>query len=574
MRRVVIYQVITRLFGNTNLHNKKNGTIEQNGCGKLNDFTPEVLNYIKDMGVSHIWFTGIIEHAHKTDYSKYGIIKDFFDVVKGNAGSPFAVKDYYDIDPDLAENVPNRMKEFEALVKRTHEAGLKVIIDFVPNHLARQYKSDSAPRNIVDFGENDNTNVTFDKNNNFYYLPDTQFVSPVSNDSLKEHEKSNTKWHEFPAKVTGNDCFKTNPDIDDWYETVKLNYGIDFFKKNSPNFNPEPDTWIKMLDIIMFWVEKGVDGFRCDMAEMVPVEFWRWLTDKVRTRHPETCFIAEIYEPKLYNDFIFKCGFDFLYDKTYFYDTMRSVLEGKKPASDITDIWRATDGLHNFMLYFLENHDEQRIASDFFLKDARKAVPGMVLAATLFNNPIMIYFGQELGEKGMDNEGFSGLDGRTTIFDYWGLQTINQWRNEGKYNDENLDNETNNLKMFYKNLFNIIQKNEALYKGNFYDIMWANSDNPNFDSNKLFSYIRFSNNQILIIIANFSDEDISYKLKVPADAMHFAGMNEKHFFTGHDLLNVSKTIQFPGTVAQNSGFGGKIKKNNASIFELKSFFVQ
>ena len=566
-RRMVIYQIFTRLFGNTNQTNKLNGTIEENGCGKMNDITSEALAAIKKMGVSHVWFTGIIEHAQQTDYSKYGISKDSPDVVKGKAGSPYAIKDYYDIDPDLAEDVPNRMAEFEALIKRTHNAGLKVIIDFVPNHLARYYKSDAAPEGIVDFGINDNNIVNFDKNNNFYYLPDSNFASPAKNDNGE-------CWHESPAKATGNNCFKENPSIYDWYETVKLNYGIDYVTNTPSDFTPEPDTWLKMRDIIMYWTKKGVDGFRCDMAEMVPVEFWQWLTGEVRSKFPDICFIAEIYDSNLYNEYIFKGGFDYLYDKMFFYDMMRNILEGKSPASDITKIWQFTDKLHHFLLYFLENHDEQRIASDFFLGDGWKAIPGMVVAATMFNNPVMFYFGQELGEKGMDNEGFSGLDGRTTIFDYWGLKLMNQWKGNGNYDGEMLDKNSRDLQEFYSCLFNITQENEALYKGRFYDLMWANENNPNFDSEKLYTFLRYTNEQTLLIIANFSGEDVSYKLKLPSHALQSAGLNNDHFFSGADLMKFSKTIQFPGELATNGGFGGKIKKHCASVFELKSFFVQ
>jgi len=566
-KRMIIYQVFTRLFGNTNLTNKLSGTIEENGCGKLNDFTPKALNAIKSMGVSHVWFTGIIEHAHQTDYSKYGITKDFPDIVKGKAGSPYAIKDYYDINPDLAEKVPNRMAEFESLIKRTHKAGLKVIIDFVPNHLARNYKSDITPDEIVDFGINDNKSVDFDKNNNFYYLPESNFESPIKTEN-------EDRWHESPAKATGNNCFTSTPSIFDWYETVKLNYGIDYVHNSPPNFDPEPDTWLKMRDIILYWAKKGVDGFRCDMAEMVPVEFWQWITGEVRSKFPNVCFIAEIYDTKLYSEYIFKGGFDYLYDKMFFYDMMRNILEGKSPASDITKIWQCTDKLHHFLLYFLENHDEQRIASDFFLGDASKAVPGMVIAATMFNNPVMFYFGQELGEKGMDNEGFSGLDGRTTIFDYWGLKLMNQWKSKGNYDGTMLDKNSRDLQSIYSRLFNLTQKNESLYKGRFYDLMWANENNPNFDSSKLYTFLRYTNDQTLLIVANFSSEDVSYKLKLPSHALQSAGLNSDHFFTGTDLMNFSKTIQFPGELAINSGFGGKIKKYCASVFELKSYFVQ
>ena len=155
--RITIYQVLPRLYGNTVTLNKNNGTLSENGCGKMNDFDARRLKRIKDMGFTHIWYTGLIEHATKTDYSAFGIARDNAEVVKGNAGSPYAIKDYYDIDPDLAVNVPERMKEFEQLVERTHRSGLKMIMDFVPNHVARHYHSDSKPAGVKDLWETDNT---------------------------------------------------------------------------------------------------------------------------------------------------------------------------------------------------------------------------------------------------------------------------------------------------------------------------------------------------------------------------------------------------------------------------------
>ncbi len=562
-KRIVIYQVVPRLFGNKNLTNKTNGTIEENGCGKLNDFTYEALSSIKKIGITHIWFTGIIEHATKTDYSGYGIIRDCADVVKGEAGSPYAIKDYYDVDPDLACDVTNRLNEFEALVNRTHEAGMKVIIDMVPNHLARQYSSDAAPEGTDDFGVKDDISRPFAKNNNFYYIPDRDFISP-------DNTKSEPCWHENPARATGNDCFLPTPSISDWYETVKLNYGIDYSGNQTIEFRPEPDTWLKIRDIVLYWVSKGVDGFRCDMAGMVPIQFWHWLIGEIKHKHPNILFIGEIYDEHLYSDFIFKGGFDYLYDKVIFYDILRAVLEGRAPARQISEIWKKTEGLHNFLLYFLENHDEQRLASDMFLGNGYRAIPGMTMAATMFNNPLLLYSGQELGERGMDIEGFSGLDGRTTIFDYWGLNLINEWRGNGNYSELNLSLETRRIRHFYSKLINLIHENPALYKGRFYDLLWANNDNPSFNSEKLFAFIRYYQGDILIVIVNFSEQDIYYKLKIPEHAMQLTNIDRDKFYFGDDLLGFCKTIQFPGEVATNGGFGGMIKAKKAAIYKLRN----
>ncbi len=281
----IIYQMIPRLWANTNTNRIPNGTIEQNGSGKLNDITPRALEAIKELGATHVWYTGVIEHAHCPDYTAYGITRDNSHVVKGEAGSPYAISDYYDIDPDLAVDVPDRINEFEQLVKRTHDARLKVVIDFVPNHVARRYHSDAAPAGTDDLGANDNHEMFFSPSNNFYYITRQQFA-PVDVDLGNGKDA----YVEFPAKASGNDCYTAFPGKYDWYETAKLNYGIDP-ANGSCHFDPIPSTWNKMLDILKYWTTKGVDAFRCDMAHMVPVEFWAWALPQFNELNPDIIFI-------------------------------------------------------------------------------------------------------------------------------------------------------------------------------------------------------------------------------------------------------------------------------------------
>jgi glycosidase len=344
---------LPRLFGNKAHVNLPNGSIDINGCGKFNAITAKALKIIRDLGVTHVWYTGVIEHATQTDYTAFGIRKDHSAVVKGKAGSPYAIKDYYDVDPDLAENVPDRMQEFEALVARTHKAALKVIIDFVPNHVARQYGSDAKPEGVIDLGEHDNPNHAFDPQNNFYYIPNQFFAGQFN---LLKDEKA--PYHEYPAKASGNDVFSALPTVNDWYETVKLNYGVDYQGGGVALFDPVPDTWHKMLDILSFWAAKGVDGFRCDMAEMVPVEFWSWVIPQIRAQHPAVIFIAEIYNPAAYRSFIDFGQFDYLYDKVGMYDTLRAIVCGHEPARHISMMWQRVSDILPKMLFFLENHDE------------------------------------------------------------------------------------------------------------------------------------------------------------------------------------------------------------------------
>ena len=221
-KKTIIYQLMPRWFTNCNEHCVQGGTISQNGVGKFNDIDGKKLRSIKSLGATHVWYTGIIEQATATDYSRYGITPCNPHVVKGIAGSPYAIRDYYDVSPDLAQDIGNRMAEFEALVERTHRAGLKVIIDFVPNHVARQYHSDVKPDGVRDLGEGDNDGMFFDPNNNFYYITGQEFA-PRDVDLGSGADA----YREFPARATGNDCYTATPGRDDWYETVKLNYGID-----------------------------------------------------------------------------------------------------------------------------------------------------------------------------------------------------------------------------------------------------------------------------------------------------------------------------------------------------------
>jgi len=533
MSKFVIYQVIPRLFGNYNTTRKFNGTIEENGCGKFNSFTPLALEEIKKLGATHIWYTGVLEHATKTDYTQYGIRMDHPGIVKGNAGSPYAIKDFYDVDPDLAEDVPNRMREFEDLIQRTHDAGLKVIIDFVPNHTARQYHSDMKPARVDDLGEKDNPNWAFSPLNNYYYIPGRKF-SPTFN--VEGYE-------EFPAKATGNDYFSASPSEFDWYETVKLNYGVNYLEGMQKQFDPIPDTWLKMLDILIYWTKKGVDGFRVDMAEMVPVEFWGWAIPAVRKVNPDIIFIAEIYKPEEYRNYICNGKFDYLYDKVGMYEKLRGILSRNEPARDLTGVWQSLNGISNQMLNFLENHDEQRIASGFFSGNGIYAIPAMIVATTLTSAPLMIYMGQELGELGMDMEGFSGVDGKTSIFDYWGVSSIQAWTNNGKFDGENLTDEQWEIRNFYQKLLHVSMQEKAITEGLMYDLEFANFGNPRFNSHEQYAYFRKYKNELLLIPVNFQDKPVDLEINIPSEAFQYLNLPEGEICSSKNLLD--EVEEFP-----------------------------
>lgn len=513
--KIQIYQVLPRLFGNTKTKNKWNGTLAENGSGKLSDFDSETLEIIREMGFTHIWYTGLLEHATKTDYTKYGIEKDHPAVIKGNAGSPYAIKDYYDICPDLADDVDRRVEEFEQLVERTHSAGLRVIMDFVPNHVARQYRSDKNPKGISNFGANDDVNRDFVSSNNFYYLPNQRLELDFTN-AYKYGE-----YLEYPAKVTGNDKFSNHVSVSDWYETVKLNYGVDYLRGRISYFAPIPDTWIKMKDILQYWISKGVDAFRCDMIEMVPVAFWSWVISALKSENKEILFIGEAYSNNLYYDYIENGKFDYLYDKVDLYDTLRDVICGHRPTSDITYSWQRTEHVRCHMLNFLENHDEQRIGSDFFAKDPRKAIPALHTMCFMNTNPVMIYAGQELGERGMDEEGFSGLDGRTTIFDYWTVDTLARWKSQRESAKQKLTKEEEALRSEYVKTLQLSRQEKCLAEGSFYDLMYANYDNKFFDSSKQYVFLRSVSDEFLLVVSNFSDQRIILTVNIPEEAYDF-----------------------------------------------------
>lgn len=575
--KIVIYQIFTRLFSNQNITNKTYGTLIENGTGKFNDINKNALKSLKELGISHIWFTGVIEHALMTDYTKFKISKDHPQVVKGIAGSPYAIKDYYDVNPDLAESVENRMQEFENLIERTHKEGLKVIIDFVPNHVARQYKSDNKPKGIKDFGSDDNKKINFDNQNNFYYIPNKELLIPEEvNPPINLEEK----YVEIPAKATGNDVFKENPSINDWYETVKLNYGIDYLNNRTKHFDPIPNTWIKMKDILIFWTKKGVNGFRCDMAEMVPVEFWGWVIPQIKEINEEVIFIAEIYNPNEYRNYILIGKFDYLYDKVGLYDALRRLIEGNGNTMDITKVWQKESGdFSERMLRFLENHDEQRIASDQFGKNPSSAFAAMMLSSTLHSGPILLYFGQELGVKPVLSEGFSGNDGRTTIFDYWGVTEMQNFINNGKFNDDKITKDQKSIRDFYKNTLRFATSNKAIREGKFWDLQYLNAygNSENYIESKVYSYIRYSNDQFLVFIFNFDlNKEIETSVKLPKDLIFdFFGNNVENTlkierkFEGSEnsKLKISELIEQKDT---KKGIPVKLFPNSFIVYEIKN----
>ncbi len=541
--KLIIYQLLPRLFGNAITKNKFYGSIQENGVGKFNDISDKALKELKNMGFTHVWYTGIIEHATMTDYSAYGIESDDPDVVKGRAGSPYAIKDYYDVAPDLAVDVPNRIAEFEALLSRTHQQGLKVIIDLVPNHVARTYASDKKPDGVRNIGEDDDKSKSFSPQNDFYYIPGNSLVvpygyNPGGNEFISPLKDG--KFDENPAKATGNDVFSAWPSINDWFETCKLNYGVDYLNGHGLHFDPIPPLWQKILDILLFWANKGVDAFRCDMVEMVPIEFWGWVIPKLKESYPAIVFIGEAYNTNLYGKYIFDGKFDYLYDKVGLYDAIKRLTCNPYEAStwEINRVWNHdTKGIDEHMLRFMENHDEQRIASKYFAGNPWLAVPGMIVSATLATGPVMVYFGQEVGEPAEGAQGFSGDDGRTTIFDYWGVTEHQKWVNNCKFDGAQLSDSQKALRHFYAKLLNTVNSKPALKDGSFYELMIANEHQQGFNQ-QLYIFLRYIENQLILVITNFSRTESSITIKLPDDLLSKFNLMGKVIFT--DLLSGNK----------------------------------
>ncbi len=577
--KFVVYQVFTRLFGNTNTTNKPWGTIEENGVGKFNDFTNLALDSLKAMGITHIWYTGVPHHCVITDYSNYGISNDDPDVVKGRAGSPYAVKDYYNVNPDLAEDPEKRLEEFEALIARTHQHGMKVIIDIVPNHVSRNYHSISKPEGVHDFGKRDDTSAEYKRNNNFYYIPGEAFKVPESLNAYQplggeKHPLADGEFDENPAKWTGNGSRLAQPHFYDWYETVKVNYGVrpdgtfDFdplpegFEKKDYSEHFEfwfdkdvPDSWKKFLDIAMYWLNKGVDGFRFDMAEMVPVEFWSYMNSALKMKNPEVFLLAEVYNPSLYRDYIHKGKMDYLYDKVELYDTLKHIMQGHGSTDNLPAIYNGLEDIEHHMLHFLENHDEQRIASKGFAGSAQKGKPAMVVSTCLSTSPTMLYFGQHVGEPGDGDMGF-GDETRTSIFDYCGVPAHQRWMNNGKFDGGQSTQEEKALHAFYKALLSFSAHSSALM-GAYKEIHTYNRQNTENYTNKVFSFARWNGNDRLIIVCNFEEKEQKFQLKLDAETIQAMGLKDGSYKLSDQLSDKINKLEIKdGTGFINIGLAG------------------
>lgn len=532
MGKVIIYQMLPRLWGNIGGKNIKNGTLKDNGCGKFSSIDTISLEYLRSLGVSHVWYTGIIRHATAEDSA--GCTPSSSDWVKGRAGSPYSITDYYDVNPYLADEPENRMEEFHKLVERTHAAGLKVIIDFVPNHVARDYvrfaAAHPAPTGMAALGESDDKSVHWKDSNDFFYYPGIPLALPIQNQT----------YMEMPAMASGN-SYTSSPGVNDWYDTIKLNY-----------CDTHTETWEKMYDIVNFWAGQGVDGFRCDMVELVPPAFFKWLISRIKKDRPDLLFVAEVYQKTLYSKYIREIGFDLLYDKSGIYDTLRAIVEKNvkdsgvpvedwQSAKRITWNWQSLGDLQPYMLNFLENHDEQRFASDFFGCDARNSYAALYTALYLNNAPFMLYAGEEVGERGMDNEGFSGRDGRTSIFDWWAPSSLTRLYKYIHGEKEALAPEEETMLDTYRKALKFAAEDNAVSKGTFYDLCYCNYASDGFNPDRHFAFLRDFEDETLLIVCNFSKNDADMKISIPEHAFNWMKMPESEEFNHTTPVSVHVT---------------------------------
>ncbi len=561
-KRPVIYQLVVRTFGNTVETRKINGTLAENGCGKFHDINDAALASLKAMGFTHIWLTGVLEQASGTSYPSRPA--DPPDILKGIAGSPYAIKDYFDVSPDYATDPEIRLAEFKSLLGRCDTHGLRAIIDFVPNHVARTYSSDVRPE--LTFGAGDRCDVFFDRDNHFYYLSSND---PGGGPPLKLPTSGMpgcnglfTPETTF-GRVTGNNAVSWAPSIHDWYETVKLNYGHDFTQGPTTRDLPQPDaplsevpkTWRTMDEILRYWQEMGVSGFRVDMAHMVPMEFWHWSVKRARARGPHVFFFAEAYDndpAKLTEahalDALLDAGFDAVYDDPS-YDILEAIYDDGKWANDLDSLTFTGRRFHQSLRY-AENHDEVRIASSKVWGGLgmKTGKPVSTVLYSMGRGPVMLYSGQEVGETAAGAEGFGGDDARTTIFDYWSMPEFTKWVNGGKYDGGKLSHEQKALRTWYANLFRAI-RTDAFTRGEFYGLNHANRQNPAYgrvgdemvSGHWLYAFLRHdpvSQSSALVVVNLHGVETLrKVKISIPQNAWEFLGRAHKTRWKFSDQLD-------------------------------------
>jgi glycosidase len=592
----VIYQIVVRYFGNTNMTNQQGGTIEANGCGKFADITETALQALKDLGVTHVWLTGCLRQATLTGYPEVGLPSDNPDVVKGRAGSLFAVRDYFDVCPDYALHPANRLDEFASLVSRVHHVGLAALLDFVPNHVARGYRSVVKPE--LDFGAGDDTGMFFTPNNHFFYLVNV----PGQKLMLSKPASWNPSEVKFdgefapedggvgrPPKVTGNNVTSPNPSPDDWFDTVKLNYGYNFVDRTG-HYDPRPRTWDVIDQILAYWQAKGVDGFRCDFANYVPAEAWTFLIDQARQRQAYAFFFAEAYanpfggngDPVASMQQLIDAGFDAVYHDPA-YDLLKAIYQGKATQDDYHREMGSPPIARDRLVEYLENHDERRVASPVTLNAGPdnsgfgSAEAGYQLAPLQYlsnSGPVLLLNGQEVGEPGAQAEGYELDDGRTTVFDYWAMPEFVKWVNGGRYDGGGLSKAQRALRKFYAALLALCQDPSVL-GDSYWGLKYFNRPERFTDCpTGLYSFARFQSGsrRALVVVANFCPGTaVQGRIRIPQElvaAIGLAGSVSVHLLLDREGRRDCSVATVNAEHLAREGFPVSVSNQSACVYAL------
>ena len=413
----IIYQALPRLWGK----------------GHFSDWTGKAFSYLKALGVDYLWLTGVPRHESGTPFTK------------GCPGSPYAIIDWYDVNPYLADNEDKRMHEFELLIKRAHLAGIKIMIDYIPNHVGRSYAGD---------------------------LP----------------------------------CFDHCDG--DWTDTRKVNWN-------------DPSTVDKMVDILCFWANKGIDGFRCDMVELVSAEALGEVVRRTRSAFPGLVFVAETYIKENYRRYLSTSSIDILYDKSGSYDILRAISNGNCSATALTSNWQWQAEIQGAMLNFLENHDEQRLASRFWNNGRR--YPWAELAfSVLFNEAsFMLYYGQEWMDDAAETD-----NGRTSIYDFTspsGVRRAAHFARTGKAIKLNDAADTDSLDC-YRRYLELMQTaaSPLMRQGSNWDLCYLQND-CKWNRDNMFAFARYDGHGAAVVICNFSDSDTELSVRLPEELLKYTG---------------------------------------------------
>lgn len=402
----IIYQVMTRLWDG----------------GKMSGWDGPSFAYLKTLGVDYVWYTGIPRHSTGKDF------------VKGDPGCPYSITDWMDVNPYLADVPDDRLAEFDALVARTHAAGLKCILDFIPNHVARDYRG-----------------------------------------GIRHHN-----WCDG-----------------DWTDTFKINWD-------------DPRTLETCVRVLQFWAARGADGFRFDMAELVPASQLRELISRVRAKYPELLMVAEVYIKDNYRMFLDYVGFDLLYDKSGSYDILRNIVCCGGSARQLTWNWQWLGEMQPKMLNFLENHDEQRIASREFAGSAGRCYSALAFSALYNNASFMLYFGQEVGEDASE-----GDCGRTSIFNWCDpahVRRLNAHIGAGTP----LPEEDAAVLSRYREILSYA-KLPAFSCGKTWDLCYC--QDTQFDRDGCFAFLRYDSASAYVVLCNFTAVPREMEIRIPREPL-------------------------------------------------------